>query len=141
MKLSEVRERILADHEVLRRRLAALEEQARRVASGAADAAPWLRAEGEALLALLREHLSWEDRHLAPALRAAGTRGTEHVRALAHEHAEQRELLDDALARLRDGGRPLLLVARNLLDLAALLREDMDREEQARLDPHLLRDA
>jgi hemerythrin-like domain-containing protein len=123
MKPSEVRERILADHEALRRRLAALEEQARRVAAGAADAAPLLRAEGEALLDLLREHLSWEDRHLVPALRAAGSCGTEHVRALAQEHAEQREILDDALARLRDGGRPPLLVARNLLDLAALLRD------------------
>jgi hemerythrin-like domain-containing protein len=140
MKPSEVRARVLADHEVLRRRLAALEEQARRVAGGAADAAPLLRAEAEALLALLGEHLGWEDRHLAPALRAAGARGAEQVRALGDEHAEQRELLADALERLRDPARPALLVARNLLDLAALLREDMDREEQARLDPGLLRD-
>jgi hemerythrin-like domain-containing protein len=141
MKPSEVRERILADHEALRRRLAALEEQARRVAAGAVDASPLLRAEGEALLALLGEHLSWEDRYLVPALRAAGTRGVEQVRALSEEHAEQRQILADALASLRDGRRPTLLVARNLLDLAALLREDMDREEQARLDPRLLRDA
>jgi hemerythrin-like domain-containing protein len=140
MRPSEVRERILADHEGLRRRLAALEEQARRVAAGAADAAPTLRAEGEALLALLGEHLSWEDRYLVPALCAAGTRGAAQVKALSEEHAEQREILADALASLRDGRRPTLLVARNLLDLAALLREDMDREEQARLDPRLLPD-
>ena len=141
MKPSEVRGRILADHEALRRRLAGLEEQARRVAGGAADAAPLLRAEGEAFLALLLDHLRFEDLHLAPALRAAGASGAEQAKALAQEHAEQREILDDALARLRDGGQHALLVARNLLDLAALLRDDMDREEQARLDPRLLRDA
>ncbi len=135
-----MRTRILTDHAVLRRRLAALEEQARRVACGAADAAPRLRAEGEALLALLLEHLRWEDRYLAPALRAGGAPGAEQAKGLAQEHAEQREILDDALARLRDGGRPPLLVARNLLDLVALLREDMDREEESHLDPRLLRD-
>jgi hemerythrin-like domain-containing protein len=141
MKPSEVRERVLAEHEALRRQLARLEERARLVAGGASDAAPTLRAEGTAFLALLGEHMRWEEQHLVPALRALGARGREQATALVREHAEQRELLDDALARLRDGARPSLLVARNLLDLAALLREDMEREEQARLDPRLLRDA
>jgi len=37
MKPSELRRRILADHEALRRRLAGLEEQAGRVAGGASE--------------------------------------------------------------------------------------------------------
>ena len=140
MRPSEVRQRVLADHAALRRLLDHLEQSAARVAQDEPSAVSSLRAEGERLLATLREHMGWEDRFLAPALRRADAWGEERARQLDGDHREQRELLKHVLAGLRDASRPAAVLARNLLDLVTLLRADMEHEERTLLDPRVLRD-
>jgi hemerythrin-like domain-containing protein len=140
MDPSEVRDNVLRDHVALRGMLDRIEHLA-----GAVDAGePWrvaeLRVCAEGLLEALESHMGWEDRYLAPALRDADAWGEEREARLRRDHVEQREVLRDALERLRDTARPALLVAHNLLELVALLREDMDEEERALLGPDVLRD-
>jgi iron-sulfur cluster repair protein YtfE (RIC family) len=140
MRPSEVRERVLSDHEELRGRLAELEELARASLERGPGAGVGLRTRAEDLLDHLAIHMSWEDRYLVPVLRAADGWGEARSGRLAREHLEQRELLEYALRQLHDADRPEAVVARNLLDLVALLREDMLEEECAFLDERLLRD-
>jgi iron-sulfur cluster repair protein YtfE (RIC family) len=111
-----------------------------RVAEDERSGVTTLRAEGERLLATLLEHMGWEDRFLAPALRRADAWGEERARQLDGDHREQRELLAHVLAGLRDASRPASVLARNLLDLVTLLRADMEHEEATLLDPRVLRD-
>jgi hemerythrin-like domain-containing protein len=134
---NEVRERVLLDHDALREVLTRVEDLATQVASGEplADA---LRSEGRALHETLCDHVDWEDENLAPVLRAAGPRGEERADQLAREHREQRELLDYTLERLRDESRPAVVLARDLLGLVTLLREDMVDEERDMLDERVL---
>jgi hemerythrin-like domain-containing protein len=140
MRPSEVRERVLADHEVLRQSLDDLERRAQAAIGGGEDRAPELRADAERFLATLQRHMRWEDRFLAPALREADAWGVERAARLDAEHREQRELLHHVLEGLRDLTRPGPVVAANLLDLVRLLREDMDDEEEALVNPRVLRD-
>jgi len=140
MKPSEVRERVLADHEELRHRLAALERIARANLGGGPGASAGLRERAEELLDRLAIHMSWEDRYLVPVLRAADGWGDARSGRLAQEHLEQRELLEYELRQLHDASRPDAVIARNLLDLTELLRADMRDEESAFLDARLLRD-
>ena len=140
MRPSQVRDRILSDHVTLRGILADLECLARDVLGGEYRMAGALRFEGEGLLEELTRHMSWEDRHLIPALQDADAWGEARVDRLHEEHAEQRALLSHALERLRDPSRPAALVARNLLDLAAVIRQDMEDEERFALSERVLRD-
>jgi iron-sulfur cluster repair protein YtfE (RIC family) len=140
MRPGRVRERVLADHRALRRQLQDLERSARHACGQPEADASQLRGEAEALVTTLSEHMRWEDRFLEPALRQADAWGVERADLLAKDHREQRELLADVVAKLRDRGRPPRLVADNVLDLIALLREDMEEEEELLLDPRVLRD-
>jgi iron-sulfur cluster repair protein YtfE (RIC family) len=143
MRPSEVRQRVLHDHERLRHALDGLEDLARCVAEGtegSLDFASDLRDAGEVLLESLERHMAWEDRHLAPALLEADAWGEERVKHLAEDHREQREVLRHTLSALADPGRPALVLARTLLDFVTLLRDDMDSEERLQLDPSVLRD-
>ena len=140
MRPSEIRKRVLSDHEDLRGRLAALEQVARATLAGTAGAAAGLREAAEALLDRLAVHMTWEDRYLVPVLRVADGWGDARSGRLAGEHREQRELLEYELRQLHDTSRPDAVVARNLLDFIKLLREDMQDEESAFLDERLLRD-
>jgi hypothetical protein len=140
MRPSEVRERVLSDHEELRGRLAEIERMARATLGGGPGEGAGLRVRAEELLDRLAIHMSWEDRYLVPVLRTADGWGDARSGRLAREHLEQRELLEYALRQLHDADRPEAVVARNLLDLVALLREDMQDEERAFLDARLLRD-
>ena len=140
MRASEVRRHVLRDHEEIRGILVSLEGLARDVIEGESELAEPLRTEGEVLLSRLRVHMRWEDAHLRPALAQADDRGRSRAEQLDREHREQRELLKHELRCVQDGSRPPLLVARNLLDFAELLRKEMDEEEQAMLDPGVLRD-
>ena len=140
MKASQILERILEDHVALRGMLESLENRSKRVLDGERNLAGALRVEGEALLAKLREHMHWEDVHLAPALRDADAWGEERAERLAQDHREQRELLQHVLWSLQDQSRPAVLLARNLLDVVSTLREDMQQEERSLLYPIALRD-
>jgi len=140
MRPSEVRARVLADHEQLRDRLNRIERLARQARAHQAPSPSDLRGEAEALLDRLAIHMHWEDRHLVPVLREADGWGDVRVERFAQEHREQRELLEYVLRELHDSRRPEGVVAGKVLDLVALLRLDMEEEESAFLDERLLRD-
>jgi iron-sulfur cluster repair protein YtfE (RIC family) len=140
VKPSEVRERTLRDHEALRIALDRLERCCREAARGDLLPAGQLREAAHALIVDVERHMRWEERHLEPALREADAWGNERADRLRSDHREQREALGHVLAGLRDPGRPPALVARMLLDLIALLRDDMAEEEDLLLDPRVLRD-
>ncbi len=140
MHPSEIRRRILSDHQALRGMLLSLESLGQQVSAGQRHLVGPLRLEGEALLDRLLTHMKWEDVHLRPALLAADAWGEARAERLDRDHREQRALLEDSLSRVRDPSRPACLLARNLLDLIALLRTDMDEEERDLLDTRVLRD-
>jgi len=134
MQPGEVRETVLRDHVALRGLLSRVEALADRVAADETWRVRDLREAAESLLDTLARHMEWEDRHLAPVLRDTDAGGGERESQLHGDHAEQREVLSHALERLHDEGRPAALVARNLLDLVTLIREDMEDEEVSLLD-------
>jgi len=139
MKTDEIRKQVLADHVALRRTLGRLEGLASRVLAGRESHLRSLRGEAIGFLDALLVHMEWEDLHLASALREIGARGEHLAAKLAHEHVEQRELLRHILRGLSDMTRPGRVVARNLLDLCGLLREDLVDEEEMLLDARALR--
>ncbi len=140
MRPSEVRRSVLSDHQKLREQLTKLEQLSRAALAGIQLPLGALRGEAKVLLASLASHMSWEDRYLAPVLLEADAWGDLRCAQLAEDHREQRNLLEYALRQLCDEGRPESIVASNLLDLVALLRDDMNEEESALLDESLLRD-
>lgn len=129
MKPREIRRCILTEHTFLRHILDELDQRAFRVLEGREDELPALRECGLLLHAKFAEHLTFEDRFLAPALRAAGGAGIGHAKHLAEDHREQRELLDYILSGLRDRSRPALVVAGELRSLVELILDDMAHEE------------
>jgi iron-sulfur cluster repair protein YtfE (RIC family) len=136
----EVRAHILADHVAIRGMLLSLESVADRVRGGDRSLVAVLRVEGEALLRHLQQHMLWEDRHFAPALRRADTSGEERAARLDSDHREQRQVLAHCLSAVNDESRPASVVARTLIDLVAMLREDIEDEERLLLDERVLRD-
>ena len=140
MQPSEIRRHILADHRALREALGALGRLATEVVEGERRLVGPLRLDSEALLRQLRDHMHWEDVNLRPALLEADAWGSERAARLDHDHTEQRQLIEYALAQLNDHSRPAVLLARSMLDLAKLLRLDMADEEQTLLDERVLRD-
>ena len=140
MRPEEVRSHVLAEHARIRERLQEVESLGRGVLAGEAAMLERLRAAARALLLALSNHMGFEELHLARALRAADAWGSERAERLEREHREQRELLAHALDGLEDKSRPPQLLAHSLLDLVQLLRDDMSGEEQALLDPRVLRD-
>lgn len=138
MRPSEVRGRILHDHEWLRGRLDRVERLARQPPGpdGRAD----LRQAAQELLDRLEEHMRWEDRYLVPALREADAWGEERAARLEREHREQREMLHWIVAELREATKPASVIAEHVRDLVADLRTDMEEEEAFFLDPDVLRD-
>jgi hypothetical protein len=138
MQPSEVRERILADHAGLRRRVERLEALASEPLT--TGRAATLRSEGLSLLEVLEEHMRWEDLYLAPALRDADAWGKEREARLKAEHREQREVLREVVSRLEDPERPDPVIQRTLLDFLEMLRADMDDEEESLVRADVLRD-
>jgi hemerythrin-like domain-containing protein len=130
MHASEIHRKVCADHDAIRGMLFRLEELARQVLRGERHLVGVLRNEAEALLTELLAHIQWEDEHLRPTFLDADSAGAARAERLDHEHREQRELLRYALDRLEDQTRPPLVIARNLIDLVQLVRDDMDDEEK-----------
>ena len=139
MKTDEIRKQVLADHVALRRTLGRLEGLASRILAGRDGHLRALRSEAIGFLDALLVHMEWEDLNLAPALREVGARGEGLAAKLTREHVEQRELLRHILRGLSDMTRPGRVVARNLLDLCGLLREEMVDEEEMLNGAPLLR--
>ena len=140
MRPSEVRERILYDHETLRAMLVSVERVSLQVMDGESVLVGPLRFEAETLLERLLEHMSWEDQYLRPALLDADVWGQERAAHLDRDHREQREMLQYALASIEDQSRPPLVIARQVLDLVRLLRDDMNEEEGLLVNDRVLRD-
>jgi iron-sulfur cluster repair protein YtfE (RIC family) len=140
MEPSKVRQRVLADHERLRRDVDQIEGFANEIIEGLRMPISALRAEAKELVAQLRAHMHWEESYLLPALRDADAWGAERADHLVRDHREQRDRLDFIAARLRDATRPGDLVARDVVHLVDLLREDMRVEELELLDERVLRD-
>lgn len=139
MQPSEVRRRVLRDHDQLRRQIEDVSRLASDVITRDVDVGG-LRAAAAALLASLAEHMKWEDRYLAPALENADAWGPERVALLSEDHRNQREFLSELVDRLHDtASRPLELAA-GLLEWIDSLHRDMEEEEAAFLDPDILRD-
>ena len=139
MKPSEIRTRILSDHERLRGDLDRLEALVIDL-RGSRAALEALRLDAGALIARLQAHMRWEESYLLPALREADAWGEERAERLTRDHREQRDLLSFLNARLRDEAQPAALVARDVDHLIALLRDDMTEEEAELLDERVLRD-
>ena len=75
MRPSELRERILYDHETLRAMLVSVERVSLQVIDGESRLVGPLRFEAETLLEHLLTHMSWEDQYLRPALLEADAWG------------------------------------------------------------------
>jgi len=116
-----------------------LDQRAFRVLEGRENELSALRDYGLTFLSKFAEHLAFEDRFLAPALRAAGTEGIDHAKYLADDHREQRELLKYILSGLRDRSRPAPVVAGELRGLVELILDDMVMEEMTIIEGAILR--
>jgi hypothetical protein len=139
MSPSEIRTRILQDHERLRHDLDQLEACAGELGADR-GALERLRVDAAALITHLDGHMRWEEWYLLPALREADAWGVERAARLASDHRAQRELLDFLNVRLHDETRPAALVAQDVAHLVGLLRDDMREEEAEMLDERVLRD-
>jgi hemerythrin-like domain-containing protein len=136
----EIRERVQADHQILRSMLDDIEEYSQRFERGE-FVGETLREQGLALYECFSAHLELEETILAPALRLAGAAGERIAARLKHEHHEQRELIRYLLGRIDRDSAPTLLVARELRHFAEYLRFDMQYEESTMLtDEILIRD-
>lgn len=128
MERREIHGRILSEHRALRALVSDIDGLVEHFEGGDPSSVERLRDGARDLYLRFEAHLSFEDVALLPALHR--TRGAAEAEALVREHAEQRELLDFLLRRLALPGRPETLLARELQQFGALLREDMQEEER-----------
>jgi hypothetical protein len=138
MRPSEVRARILAEHDVLRVLYAKVEELALDVLDGESEAEGPLRERCRELYKTLLRHMELEDTILAPALRETNAFGPVRAANLLAEHRRQRTVLFEALAVAEHSSD--IDLARSACELIGELRTDMAHEEQALLHPDLLKD-
>lgn len=136
MKPSEVRARVLQDHERLRLALAELDALVAAVGEG--RPATVLRDRTRALLASLEAHLALEDEILFPAIEGMDAWGPVRAARMQAEHTEQRAELARLSSLEKQVRDPELCEA--VKKLAKDLRGDMHREEAELLDPDLMRD-
>ena len=139
MRPSEIRERVLAEHERLRADFERIEAIARAAHDGALERFGDLRVEADALLARLLSHMRWEESYLLPTLRNSDSWGAERAARLIKDHRDQRELFRFLHSRLAST-EPWPVMAQRLSDLIALLRDDIAEEERDLLDERVLRD-
>lgn len=140
-KPSEIRKRILEEHEQLRALIRQVDAAASKVLEGGnADAPTTLRQLCGAMHVALSAHLDLEDAVLAPALRETDAFGPDRADELLRQHAEQREILAEALAVAKSVTMDPAELARHTKKLIKSLMEDMAHEDRDLLNPHLLRD-
>lgn len=136
---SQIRERVLAQHDLLRLRLQSLSQGVDRLRTGDLPIED-LRILAWETLALLRAHVKDEERWLLPALREADGFGPARVDALRAEHQTQAKEMSRALTALREAEEPEAL-ARGIERLVRRILDDMDDEEATYLSPNLLSDS
>jgi iron-sulfur cluster repair protein YtfE (RIC family) len=137
---SQVRKRILQEHEELRGVLISVEATAKRVLGGDREAVQMLRHLCRALHVALSAHLDLEDAVLAPALRDTDAFGPDRADELLEHHAQQRQILHEVLSQNPADPAGARRMAEAVLELVAVLRADMDHEDKHLLDPRLLKD-
>ena len=139
MRASEVRDEILAEHELIRAVLGAVDRLAKALEAGRGEVDE-LREQALVLHRRLRAHLDFEDDFLVPAVREADAWGEERARQLGEDHTEQRELLEYVLRQLVDRDRVPLLLCRTMRSFVEVVLEDMAHEESGLLRDDILRD-
>jgi hypothetical protein len=140
MRPSEVRQRILDDHQLIKIMVSEIRDLALRIQTGEEFLAGRLRERGRNLFEQFCHHIDLEDVILIGALRDADAWGEERADELRNEHREQREVLGYLLERLIDPTQPQILMLHDLLNFTAWLGEDMKHEEETFLREDLLRD-
>jgi len=137
-KPSRIRERVLAQHDLLRLRLQSLHRGVDQLRAGKLTVEE-LRIRAWETLALLRAHVKDEERWLLPALKEADGFGPARVEALREEHEAQATEMAQTLEALRQAKEPEEL-ATGVETLVQRILDDMDEEESTYLDPNLLKD-
>ena len=138
MGLCEVREHMLREHRMLRRRLHEMEALAISVAAGRATLFPFLCVHGLDLLEALEVQRIWQEQSLLPAIR--DLYGPEHAERAACDQRSQRDLLRFQLEELTDRANPPVSIAYGLRDLATIVHEQLEQQEQLLFAPDPLRD-
>jgi iron-sulfur cluster repair protein YtfE (RIC family) len=141
MRPSEVRSRILRDHEVLGERLAALQRLADEAAEGSnGEACARTREFACGVVEELADHLEVEEQLLVPVLRDMDAWGPLRADELRHHHEQQWR----GLKRLRERvSAPALQppeLAAHIALMVQLLRHELQQEAHELLTPELLRD-
>lgn len=139
MRRAEIRARILADHDEIRDVLDEIDRLRQRFEQDGSDVGEEIRRVGVGLIEVFAVHLDLEESLLLPVLQTVPERGEQMAARLAHEHKEQRELLDYLMNRLEQSTRPTTLITRELGAFASYVRADMDHEESTILRENLLR--
>lgn len=137
-KPSQIRERVLAQHDLLRLRLQSLNQGVDQLRAGKLTVDE-LRIRAWETLALLRAHVKDEEHWLLPALKEADGFGPARVQALQDEHAAQATEMAETLEALREAKEPEEL-AIGVEALVQRILDDMDEEESTYLSPNLLKD-
>jgi len=137
-KPSEIRQRVLAQHDLLRLRLQALNEGVDQLRAGNLSVEE-LRIRAWETLALLRAHVKDEERWLLPALKEADGFGPVRVEALRDEHQQQAKEMAETLEALREA-KGAEALAEGVEGLVQRILDDMDEEERTYLSPNLLKD-
>lgn len=135
---SEVRQRILDEHKLLREMLEKVEQLSDDALREVLSDEEALHVAARDLYDMLLEHLELEDALLAPKLRESPTFGPRQAEALETKHHEQREQLQMGRAMLDAGDVEHL--AESLLLLSHWVRVDMREEEATVLSPGALHD-
>lgn len=135
LKPSEIRARILEQHQVLRLRLNALVQALRDPNRAIRD----LKADVAQLQTLLIAHVEAEERMLIPELREVDGFGPVRVKKLREEHAEQASQLHTILKAIMESEERDDVIG-SILSLIERIQVDMDEEEQTHLSPAVLKD-
>ncbi|MCB9663892.1 MAG: hemerythrin domain-containing protein [Alphaproteobacteria bacterium] len=136
---SEVRARVLSEHEAIRERLRVIEGHAERVREEPTLRGP-LQHALIALVPVVRAHADFEDVALAPALLEADAFGDVRTDRLAEHHERLRADMERLEAELGDGEASVASLLAWSRWMTLRLREDMADEERHLLRPDILRD-
>ena len=133
---TQVRERVLADHDMLRAQIRSARELGQRAKDDPAGFDAFAVAAGE-LLSALSKHLDLEDQILVPVLDGIDAWGPERARRLAEEHAGQREILRRTQIALGSQARQAIDIVRGMERFIERLEADMELEERTTLSDEL----
>lgn len=136
MRPSDLRDRMLSEHEELRRQLVGIRAALTRGAGG-----PVLTAEVKAQIkhfsVALAAHMAYEEAHLAPALRASSDWGDIDLDDLRAHHDRQRERLRVLTLALRDPRRREESVVGQVAELLDEVEADVADENRRLLTPRM----